>query len=174
MQNEFVHLYPSLPLAPQILSAEGAENPGLRILLEAWRQICLDAPLPLRPEPMLKSIKHLLKFVHLSDVLDGGQKFRFRVLGDAVFLGLKESQAGRLVSDHPDPGISLRFTTLMRSVVEQRTPIRGLSTRVTGSASYDLEIESIWLPFGSEGIVTQILSMAAFRPLAPAISPGLG
>jgi hypothetical protein len=164
-QEGVKHVYPSRPLPPRVLPAETVEHTNLRTVFGAWEGIRGAAAFPSDPTSMLRPIKHLLKFIHLSDVVDRGNAFRFRLLGEAVFPGLEASQKGRLVSEHPDPGIRLRYGSLMRSVVETRAPVRGLATRLTDDPQHNYEIESLWLPFGSENEVTQILSLAAFERL---------
>ncbi len=131
-QAEIAHVYPSLPTVPEISSADSLEHPDLRTMLSAWRALRDGNALPSRPDAILRPIKHLLKFVSLLEVLPDAADFRFRVIGDAVFPGLRENQTGRLVSAHPDPGIKTRFETLMRNVMQTRQPVRGLSHRFNG------------------------------------------
>jgi hypothetical protein len=171
--DNFLHIYPSQAVVPEVLTTEGLEQPSLRSMLEAWERIRGNKDFPERPEPMLRAIKHLLKFVLLSTVVGEGRDFQFRILGASVFPGLEPNQTGRLVSQHPDAGISHRFSTLMRATVEKRSAVRGVSARVTGDDLYDFEIESIWLPFGTGVKVTQILSMSTFTPRQrkPGVSP---
>lgn len=142
-------------MPPEILPANTTENPDIQTLLQYWQQLRAGNGLPSKPSD-LKNIGPLLKYVHFSDVLDHGEAFRFRVLGDAVFQGLQEKQAGRLVSEHPDMGVRLRFPILMREVVQTQKPVRGLATRVTDVGHFRAEF--IWLPFGKD-IVTQIMGM---------------
>jgi len=170
LRGGIIHAYPSLPVPPEILPGDTVQHPDLRTMLCAWMQIG-DKTLPQNPDAILKPIKSFLHSVHLSDVLNGGKDFRFRVIGVAVFPGLEENQTGRLISQHPDPGISLRFTALMQKTVEIRAPVRGLSKRITDHISRDFLIESLWLPFGTNDEVKQIMSMAVFSPLSTSPLP---
>ena len=168
MEKFFKHAYPSKPLAPEILDVGGLEDVILRNVLNSWQTARGDGPFPESPAPMLKAIRQVLKYVHLSDVVDGGRDFRFRLLGEAVFPGLDKNQKGRLVSDHPDPGIQLRYMRLMRSVVETARPVRGLSRRITNDPRHNCVIESLWLPFGEGGAVQKIMSVASIVVLTGA------
>lgn len=146
---------------PEILAAETVEHPYLRAMLDYWHGLFQGDELPLRPQAT-KSISRLLKDVFVCDVVDHGNNFRFRLLGDAVFQGLKENQSGRLVTDHPDMGIRARFPILMREVVRTRRAVRGLTTRVTTGGI--VTVDSIWLPFGGQE-VTQIMNLTVLsRP----------
>lgn len=141
---------------PEILSADSAEHPHLRALLDYWDRERGDAAMPARPK-IVKEIGPLLKRVHFSDVIDGGRDFRFRLLGDAVFQCLDANQIGRMVSEHPDMAVRMRYPILMREVVRIKAPVRGLATRIT--AHTRVLTDSIWLPFGGPDVV-QIMGMS--------------
>jgi hypothetical protein len=142
---------------PEILAAASAEDDGLRLLLLHWQRETGAAAMPLKP-CIGREIGPLLKRIHLSDVIEEGRDFRFRLLGDAVFQCIAVKQTGCLVSEHPDMGVRLRYPVLMREVVRQKTPLRGLAMRI--SAHFRTRIESLWLPYG-DGAVTQIMGMSA-------------
>lgn len=158
----FKHLYPSSISPPQISAGELVEHPDLRVLFSAWAALQESNELPSNPVKIIRSVKHLLKYVHLSDVVDNGADFRFRLLGDSVFPGLEKKQKGRLTSEHLDPGIAFRYGTLMQETVARRRPIRGVAERITKDENYNFVVESLWLPFGNNACVSQILSMARF------------
>jgi hypothetical protein len=143
---------------PQISPGDRAEHPDLRALLDCWRRMRGPDAMPARACAM-KEIGRLLKFVHLSDVIDAGRNFRFHLLGVAVFEGLAENQTGRLVGDHPDMGVRLRFPILMGEAVRTKAPVRGLAIRQTENGVS--QAESIWLPFG-DCEVRQIMGMSVF------------
>jgi hypothetical protein len=168
----FVHTYPSKPLAPEIHPVEALESPILKEVLGAWRQLPQTGGLPHKPVAILAAIKPHIKRLHLSDVIDDGADFRFKIVGEAVFSGLGESMRGRLVSQHPDPGIALRFSKLMAATLAAAAPIRGISIRLTTMKSHDYRIESLWLPFGAQARVSgaqarvrEIMGLSTFMPL---------
>jgi hypothetical protein len=164
-ESVFGHAYPSKPLPPEIHPVESLESALLKEVLAVWRRLCATGELPQQPSAMLPHIKPHIKRLHLSEVIDGGADFRFKVVGEAVFPGLGEAMGGRLVSQHPDPGIALRFGRLLAATREAAAPIRGVSLRLTNNERHDYRIESLWLPFGEGGRVTQILGLSAFMPL---------
>ena len=147
---------------PQIWPAETTQDADLRVMLAHWEKLRSgrgDEPMPLRAVASAE-IGRLLKFMHLCDVVDGGQDFRWRIVGVGVFPDL-ESLTGRLVSQHPDIGVRKRFPILMRAAVQAKKPVRGTAMRQTVAATY--QIESVWLPFGDTS-VQQVLGMVAFQP----------
>lgn len=164
-ESAFAHVYPSKPLPPEIHPVDTLENALLKEVLAAWRHLGGAGAFPERPAAILPYIKPHIKRLHLSEVIDDGADFRFRIVGEAVFPGLGENLAGRLVSAHPDPGIGLRFCKLMAATVERAAPMRGVALRLTRMKDHDYRIESLWLPFGADGRVMQILGVSAFVPL---------
>lgn len=146
---------------PQILPAETVEHPDLRALLDYWNRLRRPNPMPARPVAG-RQIGGLLKRLHLSDVVDDGADFRFRLLGDAVFVCSAENQTGRLVSTHPDIGVRLRYPILMREVVRTRGPVRGLAVRVTSNTHF--RTDSLWLPFGGPD-VQQVMGMSVLTQI---------
>jgi hypothetical protein len=116
-----------------------------------------DEPMPLRAVACVETAR-LLKFMHLCDVVDGGRDFRWRIVGVGVFPNLG-SLTGKLVSQHPDMGVRLRFPIMMRAAIQARKPVRGTALRETIAGGR--ELESIWLPFGDSS-VQQVLGMVAF------------
>ena len=140
---------------PQILPVATVEHPQLLALLTYWEQLRGANLMPARAEPR-KEISHLLKYVYVCDVLERSQDFRFQLIGDAAFQGLSENQTGRLVSEHPDMGVQLRFPVMMREVVLTKKPLRGVALRKTKDDSF--HAESIWLPFGGSE-VKQVMGM---------------
>jgi len=157
------HAYPSRLLPPEIHGVDSLESPLLKEVLGAWRLLALDDGLPDKPSAILPHVKPHIKRLHLSEVEDAD--FRFKIVGEAVFPGLDEPLNGRLVSQHPDPGIALRFSQLMTAARETAAPVRGISLRLTEMRSHDYRIESLWLPFGEDARVTQILGLSTFMPL---------
>ena len=128
--------------APQIMPAGTVEHPNLITLLSYWEHLRGPDPMPARVEAR-KDVSSLLKYVHLCDVMDHGENFRFNVIGDAVFQGLSENPVGHLVSEHPDMGVRLRFPILMREVVRTKNPVRGLAIRETQRGSFHAEIDLV-------------------------------
>jgi hypothetical protein len=158
--------YRSAPTPPEIHPAESVEDPELRHLLDYWNRLRGARAMPTRGELDPKEMRRSLRYVHMYDVVEGGEDFRARLVGTSVYPGLDEDQTGKLVSEHPDPGIRLRFAVLLRHVLAHRAPARSVSLRQTGSAITDRRTEGLWLPLGEGEAVEQILVQSSLRPVA--------
>jgi hypothetical protein len=158
--------YRSTPTPPEIHPADSVEDPDLRHLLDYWNRLRGLRAMPARSEIEPKEIRRSLRYVHMYDVVEGGEEFRARLVGTSVYPGLEDDQTGKLVSEHPDPGIRLRFSVLLRHVVTHRAPARSVSLRQTDSVMTDRRTEGLWLPLGGGDAVEQILVQSSLRPVA--------
>jgi hypothetical protein len=158
--------YRSAPTPPEIHPADSVEDPDLRHLLDYWNRLRGARAMPARAELDPREIRRSLRYVHIYDVVEGGDDFRARLVGTSVFPGLDEDQTGKLVSEHPDPGIRLRFAMLLRHVLAHGAPARSVSLRQTGSAITDRRTEGLWLPLGEGESVQHILVQSSLRPVA--------
>ena len=165
--------YRSTPTPPEIHPADSVEDPDLRHLLDYWNRLRGARAMPARAELAPKALRRSLRYVHMYDVVEGGQEFRARLVGTAVYPGLDNDQTGKLISEHPDPGVRLRFAVLLRHVVTHRAPARSVSLRQTDRAATDRRTEGLWLPLGESDSVEQILVQSSLRPLdRPGAEPG--
>ena len=135
--------------------------------------------MPARAEIAPKDIKRSLHMIHIYEVLDGGADFRARLIGTGVFPGLGANQTGKLLSEHPDPGIRQRFAAALKHVVETCEPVRSLSLRKTGDLLNDAHTEGLWLPLGDEDRVEHVLAQSTLKIITPESSdfagkPGAG
>ncbi len=165
--------YRSAETPAEILPADTVVNAALRTTYAHWQRLKGARAMPARNEIVPKDLKHALRALHLYDVLDGGADFRMRLVGTGVFPGLDADQTGKLISEHPDPGIRLRFVAALRHVVETGQPARSLSLRKTGDLLRDAYAEGLWLPFGDGHRVEHVLAQSALTTLEPG-SKGFG
>jgi hypothetical protein len=159
--------YYSQPVPAEILPAETADDANLRVTLDYWNRLRGARKMPARSEIAPKEIRQCLRYIHIYEVVDQGADFRARLVGTSVFPGLDEDQTGKLVSQHPDPGVQIRFGTLLRHVLSSGEPARSLSRRITGSPLNDLYTEGLWLPLGEGDTVQHILAQSNLRRVVP-------
>ena len=157
------HSYSSRAIPPEIHPVETLEHASLKDLFSAWTSLRGNVPYPEKPAALLSQIKPLISHLHLTEVVDQGADFRFRLIGEEVFPGLREHQVGKLITEHPDHGVRLRFLMLLRATYGAKRPVRGLSHRLTEESQYNYRIESLWLPFGRDREVNRILAMSVFE-----------
>ncbi|MEJ0025218.1 MAG: PAS domain-containing protein [Rhizomicrobium sp.] len=171
MTPEDRHRYYSEPVPADILPAASVEDANLRFTLDYWGRLKGERRMPARADVLPRDIKHCLRYIHIYDVIDGGADFRARLVGTSVFPGLDDDQTGKLVSQHPDPGIRLRFAALLRHVAATGEPARSISRRITGSLLHDLYTEGLWLPLGEGDRVRHVLAQSCLRQVAPGAAP---
>ena len=147
--------------------AETVEDPDLRATLDYWLRLRGSRKMPSRTEIAPKDIKHALRTIHIYEVVDGGADFRARLVGTGVFPGLATDQTGKLLSEHPDPGVCLRFAVALRHVAATGEPVRSLSLRKTGNLLSDAHTEGLWLPLGEADRVEQVLAQSSLKIIMP-------
>lgn len=153
--------------------AATVEDPDLRATLDYWLRLRGSRKMPSRTEIVPKDIKHALRTIHIYDIVEGGADFRVRLVGTGVFPGLDADQTGRLLSEHPDPGICLRFAVVLKHVAKTGEPVRSLSLRKTGNLLSDAHTEGLWLPLGEADRAEQVLAQSSLKLLTPG-TPGFG
>jgi len=92
-----------------------------------WENRCREGGMPRRqdiaPADMRKHLRHIL----LADVIDGGQDFRYRLVGSELQRYFAGNPTGRLMSDALapfGPETVSRTITTYRSVVQRKKPMR--------------------------------------------------
>lgn len=159
--------FQSEPVPADILPAASVVDPALRETLSYWERLRGPLPMPARAQIVPKDIRGVLRYIHIYDVVEGGADFRARLVGTSVYPGLDTDQTGRLVSQHPDPGIRLRFGALLRHVYRTAAPARSVSRRITGDLMRDMLTEGLWLPLGEGGVVQQVMAQSSLRRASP-------
>jgi hypothetical protein len=76
-----------------------ALNPTLAALLDYWRQKRHGRPMPCRADLDPVDIPKLLPYVQLVDVIDGGARFRYRLIGTAIVAAFGADSTGRYLED---------------------------------------------------------------------------
>jgi hypothetical protein len=167
MQGQESGDYWSEPVPPEIHPADSVQDANLRFLLDYWRKLRRERRWPARADISPRAIKQCLRVIHMYDVVVGGNDFRARLVGTAVYPGLVEDQTGRLISEHPDPGVRLRFSTAMKQVTAAGEPVRTISRRLTGTRLHDARTEGLWLPLGESDTIEQILAISSLHFVPP-------
>jgi hypothetical protein len=96
-----------------------------------------------------------------------------RLVGTAVYPRLDQDQTGKLISEHPDPGVRLRFGLLLRQVCATGEPARSVSLRMTGAHLHDARTEGLWLPLGTSERMEQIMGVSSVTFVPPATGRSL-
>jgi hypothetical protein len=164
--------YWSEPTPPEIHSADTVESADLRFMLDYWRELKGERRWPSRAELSPQRMKRCLRVIHIYDILEGCVDFRARLVGTGVYPRLEQDQTGRLISEHPDPGVRLRFGLLLRQVCATGQPARSVSLRVTGARLHDARTEGLWLPLGTGDRIENILGVSSVTFVPPSTGRG--
>jgi hypothetical protein len=133
-------------------------HPQLRFLLEYWRGLAGERPMPLARHVDPLAMRPALGFVSLLDVIGDGADFRYRLFGTIPTAVTGFDMTRRLLSQHrASPYIVQYFIAVYRAMLRRREPVH---TRHSAPATV---MTSAWhrlaLPLGDEsGAITRILS----------------
>lgn len=125
--------------------------------LSYWESLCRGRATPLRSDFDPVHIPNLLPNVMLLDVIDNGQDFRYRVIGEAVRSMLFENYTGRLLSSQPHVEADGPLMRQLRQAVQTGRPVRN-PIEYVGPHSDFRKLDEINLPLANEsGQVTHLL-----------------
>ena len=128
----------------------------LRELLDYWKDCRSDGEVPLRTDVDPIDIPQLLPHLCLVDVLDGGDDYKFRVVGTAVVDGIGEDWTGKTAREVEFDGRYPDVSDQYRKVVETRAPVWADNDMNINDRR--LRFEILILPLSDEnGQVTKIL-----------------
>lgn len=167
MQGRESDDYWSEAVPPEFHPADSVVDENLRFMLGHWHALRGVTGWPRRADISPRDIKQCLRVIHLYDIVDAGTDFRARLVGTAVYPGLVEDQTGKLISEHPDPGVRLRFSAAMKQVLSTGEPVRTVSRRLTGTRLHDARTEGLWLPLGAPDLIEQILAISSLHFVPP-------
>lgn len=88
-----------------------------------WSAKRAGLALPTRDDIDPSEIRRLLSHLAMVDVLDGGERFRFRLVGTGVVRHLKFDPTGRDLGTLPSTGPGSAFWSFLQSVVGRREPV---------------------------------------------------
>jgi hypothetical protein len=137
----------------------------LRELWRHWRGLHRDGKPPARADIDPAAITHLLPYLMLLDVVDGGKDFRYRLVGTHVARVHGTDNTGRTVSQaFPSPEAAY-VIELYRRAVEARAAF-GFRGEPLRRDERVLEYEIVHLPLiGADGRVDKILVGLEFTSL---------
>jgi hypothetical protein len=135
------------------IGIEDLRNPVVCEALAAWDRIRADRQMPSRAEMSPRVMRGFLKHMALIQVIDGGNDFRFRVVGDAVVIQQGMALNGVTTSDLDTriPGYGAQLARAYRRVVRHRAPLayRGLYFRPADKHTFSHE--ALMAPLGDDG-----------------------
>ena len=136
-------------------------------LYDYWVAKKRDRAMPSRADIDPAEIKKLLPHLLLTDVVDGGKRFRYRLVGTSVSETFGGGISGRYV-DEVMTGTYLEFIEgIYRDIVQQRKPIYSESTYKTGP-TVGMRAQRLSLPLSSDGSsVDMVVSLQTMSFASP-------
>ncbi|MEJ0041657.1 MAG: PAS domain-containing protein [Rhizomicrobium sp.] len=154
--------------ASGIISLDDIESPVVRRGLDYWRALKGDRTYPSRADMQPRDLAPLLRNVVLLKVVDGGQDYEYRIVGDAHVISHGFSTQGRCVSDVDkfSPGYGAVLKSLYDRVLRKREvfAFRGWLERVVRGKPF-IYCESVFMPMGpDEATVDHVLNFSVYTP----------
>jgi hypothetical protein len=138
-------------------------DPRLRQLYDYWHQRRGARRCPARSDIDPVDIPALLPHLMLTEVIDGGARFRWRLIGTTVERYFGAAMTGRYIDDMLRDQYRDYIEGLYRSVVAGCTPVYSENGYNTSTAGFDacsevLRTSRLLLPLGPDGeTVTMVL-----------------
>jgi hypothetical protein len=145
--------------ARERIPPETVERPRLREVLDYWNLLRGDRQMPRREafDPM--KVKRSLGLISITEVLRGGEDFRYILYGSEIARVQDRDFTGNLVSELPPPEFGRFVQSHLREVVAEGIPtayrIRVISDRMS------IDYWRLLLPFCDEaGKLNEIMSVS--------------
>ena len=123
----------------------------LRALFGYWREKRGDRAMPARADLDPLDIPTLLPIVGLVDVLDGGARFRYRLIGTEIVGVAGHDPTGRFLDEVlPDSGYADYLIGLFREVARERRPLYGESD-FRGQGHIEHRVRRLLMPLSRDG-----------------------
>jgi len=146
---------------------EEIESPLVRKGLDYWQRLCDGRRFPARADLSPREMGGLLRNIVLMRVLDQGEDFEFRIVGDAHVIAHGFSMQGLKISDVDgfSPGYGSVLKRLYDRVVRKGEPyaLRGWLERGETHKQY-IYTESAFMPLGQGETVDHVFTVSVYVP----------
>ncbi len=140
----------------------------LRQVYDYWQAKRAARPMPSRRDIDPAELKAVLPYLVLTDVTDGGSRFRYRLFGTAMVQAFGMDPTGRYVDEVMSEEKYRKFILgLYRDIVTMRRPVYS-TTRYGSRRDVQMWTERLMLPLSGDGeTVDMILSCQVFTYSSP-------
>lgn len=123
----------------------------LRALFDYWAGKRGERAMPARADLDPLEIPTLLPIIGLVDVLDGGARFRYRLVGTEIVDVAGHDPTGRFLDEVlPDSGYADYLIGLFREVTRERRPLYGESD-FHGQGHIERRVRRLLMPLSRDG-----------------------
>lgn len=139
------------------------DDPLLREIYAYWRRKRAARRMPSRRQIDPAEIPRLLPHLVISEAVDGGRCFRYRLVGTAIARTIGFDPTGRSVDDVASGSYGAYINGLHRRSCEERVPIFAASPFIGAARGRQYFARRLALPLSEDDdAVNQILSMVIF------------
>lgn len=154
--------------ASGIIALDAIESSIVRQGVEYWRVLKGTRSYPARTDIKPRDLAPLLRHVVLIKVIDGGQDYEYRIVGDAHVSSHGFSIQGRRVSEVDDfsPGYGAVLKSLYDRALRKRDvyAFRGWMERGDREMPF-VYSESVFMPMGpDEATIDHVLNFSVYTP----------
>lgn len=140
------------------------DDPLLREMHAYWRRRRGPRAMPSRRDIDPADLPRLLPHLLISEVLENGQRFRYRLAGMAITEALGRNPAGCLVEEIATGAYRDYINDLHRQLCRSRRPLFADSACRVGNRGKNFFAKRLMLPLSDDGAaVNQILSLLVFH-----------
>jgi len=140
-------------------------------LYRYWRRVRGVRPMPTRSDIDPTEIPvRVLPYVLMTDVVDGGARFRFRLVGTEAVVGIGSDLTGRYVDEvNQSPRYREYITALYRRVLAERLPVFSMShyPRPGDPDGGYHAAQRLMCPLSSDGATVDIVLTCQIFMIAP-------
>lgn len=141
-------------------------SPVLRMVSALWKKERDRGALPSTANIDHEALKAALDRLIIFEVIDGGKRFRYRVIGRTCAERVGVNLTGKFLEDHPKPRFAAAATSALREVVRTRIPHVFSALRAIDQSLW--AYQAVLLPCADGGDdVTRVLVGQEFEPGAP-------
>lgn len=154
--------------ASGVIEIEAIGSPIVRQGVDYWRDLKGARSYPARSDVRPRALAPLLRNVVLLRLVEGGQDYEFRIVGDAHVISHGYSMQGQRLSDVDkySPGYGAVLKSLYDRAVRRRDvyAFRGWLERSDANKPY-MYSESVFMPMGpDETVIDHVLNISVYTP----------
>ncbi|HZB91378.1 MAG TPA: PAS domain-containing protein [Stellaceae bacterium] len=140
------------------------DDPLLREVYAYWRQKRAARRMPQRRQIDPADVPRLLPHLSISEVIDAGQRFRYRLVGTAVARALGRDPTGHCIDDTAGADTGDPVGALHRTVCRERVALFATNALAGRTHVQYRVVRRLLLPLSEDDAsVHQILSLAVFQ-----------
>lgn len=144
-------------------TADPIADPLLRQLYDYWQKKRGNRAMPSRADIDPAELRAVLPHLMLTDIVDGGRRFRYRLVGTAVAESFGKNMTGMHIDELMTGTYRQFIEGLYRDIVEKKRPVYSESTYFSHQSA-QMWAQRLMLPLSDDGVtVNMVLSGQTFR-----------